>query len=156
MDTYEDESDSLLYKFSYAENVKPAIVKSRRKYYHNPSDSSKPWMLDDLSKDIGGPQELGNEPLKFAKHEEAVERFDRFLREGNIHPTWTLAMLKVGDTVERTDFDGGDVTTHPGVSGTVTRIMDDGVWAVFSLGNRTYERRVKIENLVIIARRKEN
>ncbi len=92
----QDESDHLLYKFSYAENTKPTIVKGRPKYYRGaPTDGTKPWMLDDLSKDRGGPTGLGNEPLRFASHEEAVKRLDRFINEGNIHLSWKAGMTVV-------------------------------------------------------------
>lgn len=73
--------------------------------------------------------------------------------------------IKIGSTVKRTDFqeNSGDITTHPGVYGTVRYISTptdpddhDLAWAVvyFTLGDNEWIRNSLIENLEVVNLRK--
>lgn len=62
--------------------------------------------------------------------------------------------IRVGDTVYRTEFIGEDVTTHPGVAGTVTKVTPSNsagpnfAEVTFTLGaENTWHRTVSVDKL---------
>lgn len=61
--------------------------------------------------------------------------------------------IDVGDTVYRTEFIGSDITTHPGMPGTVTRMRSsncaepDFAEVTFALGVITWYRTIRIDKL---------